>query len=164
MLAALATILVQPVEAQGHSVVVVVAATDPDVNEDLENALAGDLHDRGVPVVDPSSIDVTYHEQARLAAERSLTGFSINYSAMAWITTRYHSDRAMLTRMRFSTRSAPYGEFTVYEVRAIASYRCYDVIGKRLVSAGSFTSTGRGEDYATVRDRTAGEEIGRAHV
>jgi hypothetical protein len=112
-----------------------------------------------VPVVDPSSIDVAYHEQARLTAERSLAGIDINYSAMAWVSTRYHSDRAMLTRVRFATRTAPYGEFTVYEVRTTASYRCYDVIGRRLVSAGSFSSTGRGEDYPTVRDRTAGEAL-----
>lgn len=141
-----------PVAAASASTIVAVACNDPELSEDAEDFLAGALSDRHVTTFDPSAIDVTYHEQARLQVSRFLNSASVDYSALSWVTVRYHAQRLMAVNVRFTANALPYGAFTVYNVRARCSYRCFNVLSKTIVAAGSGLGTGRAEDVTQAQE------------
>lgn len=132
--------------------IVAVACNVPTLADDAEDFLAGALTDRHVATVDPSAIEVTYHEQARLDATRYLNGVSVSYAAMGWVSTVYHAERLLIADAVVSGSTLPYGQFTVYIMRARCSYRCFDVITKRIVTSGSTLGTGRSEDIDEARE------------
>jgi hypothetical protein len=133
-------------KAATPTTIVAVTCNVEELENDAEDFLAGALNERSVNTVDPSAIDIVYHERARLEAVRYVDSLSIDYSSIAWVTATYHAERLLMVAATLSASSLPYGEFTVYGVRARCSYRCFDVVSKRIVAAGSSLGTARSED------------------
>jgi hypothetical protein len=133
-------------KAATPTTIVAVSCNVDELETDAEDFLAGALNERHVNTVDPSAIDITYHERARLQAARYFDSLSVDYSSIAWVTTTYHAERLFVVAATLSVSSLPYGEFTVYGTRARCSYRCFDVVSKRIVAAGSSLGTARSED------------------
>ena len=109
------------------------------------------LRTRGVSCVDPSAITSTLHTRARFVAQRVFDGIELDYDAVSWVTTDYGATRLLLATLELHDRELPYGEFTVHDMRAILSARCFDVRRKTLVGSGSVTRSAKGEDDAQVR-------------
>ncbi|HTV74483.1 MAG TPA: hypothetical protein VME66_12375 [Candidatus Acidoferrales bacterium] len=127
--------------------IVAVACNVSTLEDDAEDFLAGALTERDVATLDPSAIDVTYHEQARLDAARLLDdSVSVDYASLVWVTAVYHAERLLVANALVNGSSLPYEGFTVYNARARCSYRCFDVVSKRIVAAGSTLGTSRSED------------------
>jgi hypothetical protein len=135
----------RPALAQPTTIVAVTCNVST-LEDDAEDFLAGALTDRGIATLDPSAIDVTYHERARLDAARFLDSVSVDYAALVWVTAVYHAERLLVASAVVNGSSLPYEGFTVYNARARCSYRCFDVVSKRIVAAGSALGTSRSED------------------
>lgn len=138
--------------AFGVSTIVAVNCNVPELDEEAEDILSGKLRDLKVNVVDPSAMDTTYHERARLEVAQLLGGVSVDYSAIAWVTQTYHARRLLVAEARMTSTALPYGQFTVYNVRASCSYRAFDTSSKQIVSAGTMFSIGRAEEERAAQE------------
>jgi hypothetical protein len=138
--------------ARGASTILCVACNVDELEDESEDTLAGLLRDRGVNVVDPSAIDARYHREARLVAERLGDTVTVDYSDLAWVTAKYHAQRLLTVDVRLTSSTLPYGEFTVFNVRARASYRAFDTTDKTIVGGGTSLGTGKSEDERTAQE------------
>jgi len=138
-------------EARGTNTLVVVSCRGTDNADLAEDDMISSLRTRGVGCVDPSAITSTLHTRARLVAQRVFDGIEIDYDSFSWVTTDYGASRLLLATLELHDRELPYGSFTVHDMRAILSARCFDVRRKTLVGSGSVTRSAKGEDDTQVR-------------
>lgn len=138
-------------EAKSVATLVVVSCRGTDSADLAEDDMISSLRTRGVSCVDPSAITSTLHTRARFVAQRVFDGIELDYDAVSWVTTDYGATRLLLATLELHDRELPYGEFTVHDMRAILSARCFDVRRKTLVGSGSVTRSAKGEDDAQVR-------------
>ncbi|HTJ27247.1 MAG TPA: hypothetical protein VMA36_13890 [Candidatus Limnocylindria bacterium] len=148
--------------AAGISTVLLLAATDPSLDDAFTNEFAEVLRERGVNVVDPSSVHVTYHQRSTLVAAVFGPVLAVAANSVGWIETQYHSRRALFATVDLHRNSLPYGEFTVHQVRATCSFRCMDVLSREIVKAGIGHGEERGEDLADVSERAGSLAIRQA--
>jgi hypothetical protein len=145
--------------ARGASTILSVACNVDELEDESEDTLAGLLRDRGVNVVDPSAIDARYHREARLVAERLGDIVTVDYSELAWVTAKYHAQRLLTVDVRLTSSTLPYGEFTVFNVRARASYRAFDTVDKTIVGGGTSLGTGKSEDERTAQENALADAM-----
>jgi hypothetical protein len=82
----------------------------------------------------PSSADVSYHERASLVATVVGSSVAISESEIAWVEAHYHTQRAVFIETKLSSTPMPYGNFTVYVVRATSAYRCFDTTSRAIIA------------------------------
>ena len=94
--------------ASGHSTVLLLQSTEPENDTPFTGLSAECLRARGVVVVDPSSVSVTYHEREWLFAAVFSDALHISGERTAWIETRYHSERALFAKIDLHVTPMPY--------------------------------------------------------
>jgi hypothetical protein len=138
--------------ALSASTIVAIRCNVPELEEQGEDFLAGQLRNLNVNAVDPSAIDVTYHQRSRVVILDLIGAEFVDYASIAWVTRKYHARRLLVAEALLSSSSLPYGDFSVFNVRARCSYRAFDTLDKRIISGGSVLGTARGEDEHAAQE------------
>lgn len=147
--------------ANAKTTIVCVHCSVPDLEEQGEDILSGGLRANNIPTVDPSAIETTYHERARLFAQRYADAIVVDYENMAWVTTKYRAGRLLTAFIDIASNPLPYGDFTVFNVRARISYRMFDTIDKKIICGGSTRSMARSEDERASQDDAISDGLGK---
>lgn len=163
VLAAIAMVATSPLatiaRAPGKGTVILLDSNVPELDDEFTSFFAETLRSRGVRVVDPSSVQLTYHERASIVAVVFDSMAAVSESRVAWIETKYGAPQALFARVRINVTSLPYGEFTVHQVRSVCSFRCMDVRTHEVIKAGRTNAERRGEDLEHVQGLAANDAI-----
>jgi len=65
----------------------------------------------------------------------------------------------MFIETKLDSTSLPYGQFTVYVVRATSAYRCFDTGSKSIIAAGTARGEARGEDGALAMEQAGNSSL-----
>jgi len=150
-----AFVFAAPALARGKDTVILLSTSDPDQDEECTNFLAEALRSRGVSVVDPSSVHLTYHQKSQIAGIAVGPVAALEAQSVSWISRSYHSSRALFANISFHDVELPYGDFQVHTITARCSFRCMNVSDYTIVKAGSFREERRGEDELSVASEAA---------
>ena len=151
--------LMRGVSAAGIRTALILESSVPELTDELTNYFAEIMRARGVAILDPSSVRLTYHERTSVVAIALGPLVAVSEESVAWIEERYSSPRAIFARLRLSSSSLPYGEFTVHRVQAVCSFRCMNVRSRQIIKAGNAKSERRGEELEMTQSLAANEAI-----
>lgn len=151
--------LTRSISAGGIRTALILESSVPELDDELTNYFSETMRSRGVAILDPSSVRLTYHERTSIMAVAFGPIAAISADSIAWIETRYSSPRALFARIRLSTSSLPYGDFTVHRVQAVCSFRCMDVRTHRIIKAVTARTERRGEELEPTQSSAANASI-----
>jgi len=151
--------LTRNVSAAAIRTALILESSVPELDGELTNYFAETMRARGVAILDPSSVRLTYHERSSVVAIALGPLVAVSAESIAWIEERYSSPRAIFARLRLSSSSLPYGEFTVNLVQAVCSFRCMNVRSRQIIKAASARSERRGEELEATQSLAANAAI-----